>query len=250
MGCTSLVMGGAAQLSSRRWRPGRPPGLRFWARFLWLSCVAAAATLLAGATLAATFQTTDGKRLEGEVVHATRNTIMVQEKLGGIQQLSLKDIESVEARTPEGKIVTGVLLGWKDGVYEIESSERRIKLGDGRAVGEVELQTPLLVISTAEAAEGASEMRFNIDLSAPARQSIFLVYGTFDRTAKAGEDYQEERGSLEFAPGEQSAVLHVPLIDDDVAEADEFFEMFISADKELATIDSNRVIGTILNDDE
>lgn len=220
------------------------------ARRWWITGVAAVFYFFATAASAATFLLDSGESLEGEVIHATRNTVMVRKTIGGIRQLSLGEVEAVEITTRDGDIVTGALLSWQEGVYEVDAGERRIRLEDGRIVGEDEPKVPMLIISTAEAIEGATEMIFKIDLSVPTRRSIFLVYGTFDRTAKAGEDYREERGSLELAPGDKSAVLRILLIDDDVAEGDESFEVFVSADKELATIENNRVVGTILNDDE
>lgn len=222
----------------------------FSARHWWAAGVAAALCILATAASAATFLLKSGESFEGEVIHATRNTLMVREKIGAVRQLSLGDVQTVEVATRNGAFVSGALLGWQDGVYEIDSGERLTRLEDGRIVSEDEAKLPVLVITTAEAAEGAAEMTFEIGLSTPARRSIFLVYGTFDRTAKAGEDYRTERGSLELAAGDSSAVLTIPLIDDDVAEADETFEVFVSADKELATIENNRVVGKILNDDE
>ena len=218
-----------------------------------LAGLAVGAFLLAlaagGPASAASFELAGGERLEGEVVHATRSALMVRAASGGIRQLSLSDVERVALSTEEGE-VAGALLSWRDGVYEVDAGERRVKVADGRVVGEDAEVLPVLNITTGEAPEGAAEMIFRIELNPPARRSIFVVYGTFDRTAKAGEDYLEERGSLELAAGEDGAVLHIPLIDDDVAESDETFEVFVSADKELATIQSNRALGTILNDDE
>lgn len=222
----------------------------FPARRWWTAGIAAAFCILATAASAATFQLKSGDSFEGEVIHATRNTLMVRERIGAIRQLSLGEVQTVEIVTRDGTTVSGALLSWRDGVYEVDSGERLTRLQDRKIVAEDKAKLPVLVIATAEAAESAAEMTFEISLSEPARRSIFLVYGTFDRTAKAGEDYRTERGSLELAAGASSAVLTIALIDDDVAEGDETFEVFVSADKELATIENNRVIGKILNDDE
>jgi len=241
------------------------------ARRCWLTGVAAALCLFATAASATTFLLETGESFDGEVIHATRNTLMIREAIGAIRQLSLGDVQSVEITTRDGDTISGALLGWREGVYEVGSGDLQIQLQDGERVGEIEeaseiegageieevseieetgAKPPLLVVAHAEAVEGAKEMVFKIDLSAPASRSIFLVYGTFDRTATAGEDYRKERGSLELAAGDSTAVLRILLIDDDVAESDETFEVFVSADQELATIEQNRVVGTILNDDE
>jgi len=212
--------------------------------------VATALCLLSAATSAATFLLQNGERLEGEVIHATRNTLMVRETIGRIRQLSRGEVETVEITMSDGHVVSGAFVGWRDGVYEIESGGRQISIRNRSIVEEVETMPPVLTVSSAEANEGASGMEFRIDLSQPASRSIFIVYGTFDRTAKAGEDYQEERGSLEIEPGHSSAVVRIILVDDEMVEDDETFEVFVTADEELVSIENNRAIGTILNDDD
>jgi len=219
-------------------------------RLWWVSGIHVALCLFASAASAATFVLDNGESLEGEVIHATRNTFMVREAIGTIRQLSHGEVERVDITTRDGDVVSGVLLDWRDGVYAIESDGRQFKVDDGRIVDKVEPKVPVLAVSEAEAAEGASALEFRIALSQPAGTVIFLVYGTFDRTAKAGEDYRREQGSLEIQPGDESAVLRIPLMDDDVREEDETFELFVSADKKLATIENNRAVGTILNDDD
>ena len=231
----SAVVGeGMPFSSSAEPRPCKRFGRNSLVRWWWVTGVAAAFCFFTTVGSAATFLLHSGESLEGEVVYATRNTLMVRETIGGIRQLSHNEVRTVEITTRDGDIVSGVLLGWRDGVYEVESGEQQIKLEDGRIVGEDEPKLPVLIISNAEANEGATKMEFKIDLSPPARRSIFVVYGTFDRTAKAGEDYREERGSLEIAPGDSSAVVRILLINDDVVEGDETFEVFVSTDKELA----------------
>jgi hypothetical protein len=211
--------------------------------------IATALCLLSYAASAATFLLHNGERLDGEVIHATRNTLMVRETIGRIRQLSHGEVETVEITTRDGTVVSGALLGWRDGVYDLEAGDRQVSIEDGKIVEEAEATPPQLKISSAEADEGAGGMEFQNVLSQPAGRSIFIVYGTFDRTATAGEDYQDVRGSLEIEPGQSSAVVRILLIDDDVAEDDETFEVFVTADEEVTSIENKRAIGTILNDD-
>jgi hypothetical protein len=217
---------------------------------LWVSGIQVALCLFATAVAGATFVLENGDNFEGEVIHATRNTFMVREAIGSIRQIAHGEVERVDITTRDGEVVSGVLLAWGDGVYEIEADGRQIRVDDGRIVGQAEPEVPVLVVSEAEAAEGASDLEFRIVLSQPAGKAIFLIYGTFDRTAKAGEDYRREKGSLEIPPGDESAVVRVPLLDDDQREDDETLELFVSADKDLATIENNRAVGTILDDDD
>ncbi len=214
-----------------------------------LIALAAAFCLLSSGASAATFLLKNGERFEGEVIHATRNTLMVREAIGRIRQLSHGDVQSVEITTADGRVVSGALLGWRDGVYDIRSEGQQTTVEGQTVVEETAAGPPTLTVSSAEANEGAAELVFRIDLSEPAGRTIFIVYGTFDRSAKAGEDYREERGSLEIQPGDTSATIRIPVVDDDVAEDDETFEVFVTADEALASIDNKRAVGTILNDD-
>jgi hypothetical protein len=322
-------------------RSGRRPPARPLRRLGWLTGLAAGLCVLASSASAADFVLRSGERFEGEVIHATRNTLMVREAIGRIRQLSYNDLKSVEIATRDGNVVAGALLEWRDGGYEIAVGERRIRVADRTVVEETALERaapqetaaqetapletaveetaleetvveeaaiapasesasedaqavaetgpdaspeaesqadaqadagtspeaaaeaeapeavqtaqpatlPVLVVSNAEAPESAAEMVFKIELSQPASRSIFVVYGTFNRTATAGEDYQEERGSVELKPGDSGAVVRIRLIDDDVAEDEETFEVFVSADRKLTSIENKRATGTILNDD-
>lgn len=234
------------KLAGRFWTGSRPLSRSSWLRFI---CLTAAICLFATTTSAATFFLKTGERLEGEVIHATRNTLMIRETIGAIRQLAIDEVQSVELTTPDGSIVSGALLGWQDGVYEIEAGETPIKQEETEAVAEDALDLPVLNVLPAEAIESAVTIEFNIQLSSPAAWSIYVVYGTFDRTATAGEDYRKERGSLEIEPGQTNAVLPVLLIDDDVAEDDETFHVFVSTDEAVATVVNKRAVGTILNDD-
>jgi hypothetical protein len=240
------------RLTSSRIATGgvRAPGRRGEAlRRCALASLAAAFCFLSCAASAASFLLKNGERLEGEVIYATRNSLMVRETIGRIRQLSHGDVQSVEITTADGQVVSGVLLGWHDGVYDIRSADEETSITGKVIVEDAAAGPPVLTVSNAEAEEGAKALVFRIDLSKPAGRSIFVVYGTFDRTAKAGEDYQEQRGSLEIQPGDSSASVRIPVIDDDVAEDDETFEVFVTADEAMASISNKRAVGTILNDD-
>lgn len=57
---------------------------------------------------------------------------------------------------------------------------------------------------------------------------LHVQYATREDTAKAGQDFTQTEGTLKFAPGETSATIKVPIIDDDDIEDDESFFMALS----------------------
>ena len=122
--------------------------------------------------------------------------------------------------------------------------------GSEAEVAEGVTPPPKLTVSRAEADENATEMVFKLVLSRPSKEPILILYATFNQTANAGEDYHGERGTLKLAPGKSSAVVRVPLINDDVSESNETLELFVTTDKRHAIVEFERTVGTILNDDD
>ena len=227
-----------------------PVGLRqmkFGAALLSLGFLLSTASLAE----AATFKLNNGETVEGEVVHVTRNTLMVRLSTGGgLQQLSRGAVEVVQITTSSGEEVSGSLESWRDGVYEIESDDRLIQVTNKKILSAGELKPPILTISEAKDSENAPELVFDIGLSRPSKKPVLVIFATIDRTAKSGEDFQEARGSITLTPGNTAAAVKVPLINDTLAEEDEYFEVFVATDKNVAVIKTKRAIGTIINDDE
>jgi Calx-beta domain len=94
-------------------------------------------------------------------------------------------------------------------------------------------------------APGARNLVFNIELSQPAKQTVVLIYGTVDGTAKAGEDYEAQQGMVTLAPGARTAEVRVPLIEGAPEDGDKRFELVLMADPKVAEVVDRRVIATI-----
>jgi hypothetical protein len=75
-----------------------------------------------------------------------------------------------------------------------------------------------------------------------------VTYTTADGTATAGSDYTPASGPVTFLPGQTSRPVSVPVLGDDVVEADETFQVNLSSPTN-ATIGDGQGIGTITNDD-
>jgi Calx-beta domain len=92
---------------------------------------------------------------------------------------------------------------------------------------------------------GARAMVFNIELSEPAEQTVVLIYGTVDGTAKAGEDYEAQQGMVTVAPGASTAEVRVPLLEGAPEDGEKRFELVLMADPKVAEVVDRRVIATI-----
>jgi RNase P/RNase MRP subunit p29 len=95
------------------------------------------------------------------------------------------------------------------------------------------------------AASGAENMVFRIELSQPAEQTVVLIYGTVEGTAKAGKDFEPQKGMVALAPGTKSAEVRVPLIEQPSSEGEKSFELFLAADPKVAEVVDKRVVATI-----
>jgi Calx-beta domain len=99
------------------------------------------------------------------------------------------------------------------------------------------------------AAAGAADMVFRIELSRPVEQTVVLIYGTVDGTAKAGQDYEAKQGVVTLAPGTRSAEVHVPLIEQQPPRDEARFELFLAADPKVAEVVDQRITATIQGGD-
>ncbi|GGF69232.1 hypothetical protein GCM10007301_31150 [Azorhizobium oxalatiphilum] len=122
---------------------------------------------------------------------------------------------------------------------------------NGTAVGEPVTVLPTLTVSDASVTEGHSgmaDLAFTVTLSAASATAVTVSYATANGTATAGSDYSALTGTLTFAPGETTKVLHVPVNGDTAVEANETLTLSLSAPSG-ATIADGQGTGTILNDD-
>ena len=104
---------------------------------------------------------------------------------------------------------------------------------DGRALENTSTATvggPVLIrIEGGVAREGKhATLDFPLSLQRAASHEISVDYATTDGTATAGADYEATSGTLTFAPGETSATVSVVILDDEVDEGEEKFELHLS----------------------
>lgn len=109
---------------------------------------------------------------------------------------------------------------------------------------------PLITIENIILEEGdaAGKIVFKAVLRSTSEESVSVEYRTVDNTAIAGEDYEETTGILTIPAGETEGTIEVPLINDDIREADEKFNLILENPLN-ALVPINPAVATILNDD-
>lgn len=69
--------------------------------------------------------------------------------------------------------------------------------------------------------EDAGEAVVTVTLGQPSGREVSVAFATAEETAVAGTDYETITGTLTFAPGETSGEITIPVLDDELDEADE-----------------------------
>jgi len=98
--------------------------------------------------------------------------------------------------------------------------------------------TPVASVSDAVVDERAGYATFFVALDRPATGLVSIAYATADQSTTAGADYRAVSGTLQFAPGETVKAVLVDLVDDTIAEPDEFFRLQLSAPANAALGDA------------
>ena len=115
---------------------------------------------------------------------------------------------------------------------------------------------PVLSISDATASEGDGTIDFEVSIestvSPPSRRQMQVFYTTESRSAESGEDYTGTVGNLIIPPLATSAIISIPLLDDELAEEEESFILKVRFAINAALQDGQgtlRATGTITDDE-
>ena len=108
---------------------------------------------------------------------------------------------------------------------------------------------PGLSVADAEVQEGAgASLGFVVRLARAASAAASVQYATSDGSAAAGSDYTATSGTLNFAAGESTKTVSVPVLDDSTHEGDETLTLTLS-NASGAWIEDSTATGTIEDDD-
>uniref|UniRef100_UPI00129E0D62 Ig-like domain-containing protein n=1 Tax=Shewanella sp. TC10 TaxID=1419739 RepID=UPI00129E0D62 len=97
---------------------------------------------------------------------------------------------------------------------------------------------PIVDIDYAVVVEGMEFALFTLTLSEPSTETITLDYSSEELTALFGEDFINVSGTVTFLPGETTAYITVPIVDD----------LIIEDSPEFALINLSNVTNAVLGD--
>ena len=124
-------------------------------------------------------------------------------------------------------------------------------IADGTGIGTIvdNDAAPTLSIDDVTVDEAAGTATFTVSLSAASGQTVTVNYATANGTATSGADYTTTNGTLNFAPGDLTQTITVPILEDLLDELDETFTVTLSNPSATATIADGTGIGTIVDND-
>jgi Ca2+-binding RTX toxin-like protein len=107
--------------------------------------------------------------------------------------------------------------------------------------------TTSLSISNATVVEGQSGVNsavFTVTLSQASNSRVTVNFATSNGTAIAGSDYTSRNGTLTFNPGQTSKTISIPILDDNINEPNETFNVVLSNPSNAVLSDATG-LGTI-----
>ena len=107
---------------------------------------------------------------------------------------------------------------------------------------------PLISINDVTVNEGAGTATFTVSLNTASGLPVSVDYSMTDGTAGAA-DYTAGSGTLNFAAGETTQTIVVPILEDAIDELDETFTVILSNPSATATIADGTGTGTITDND-
>lgn len=134
-------------------------------------------------------------------------------------------------------------------VYEFSTTKL-----SGQTPAEGSPSVPSISVEDATVTEGNLNQTtpgvFTVRLSSPSATPVSVSYATSNVTAQAGLDYTASSGVIQFAAGEITRTISVPVLGDVLVEGRETFRFSLSsAVNAVLSLNSSVATGTILDDD-
>ena len=151
-------------------------------------------------------------------------------------------------------LVKGDTLDEADETYFVDlSNPGNATIADSQGLGTITDDDPAPTISIGDATvtegdAGTANATFTVDLSTASGRAASVAFATASGTATAPADYQTTSGTLNFAPGETTQTVTVPVNADLLDEIDENFTVNLSS-AVGATIADGLGLGTIIDND-
>lgn len=194
-------------------------------------------------------RTTDGtaiKHLDYTPLNA--QTLSFEGSLGERKsfEIEVKDDNMEESNETFTVIMENLIAGTiSPGAIDITSEAMITILDDDEGSNEVQIS-----IADATAAEDAGTITFDISLSDVSDTEVTVEYAIENGTATAEVDYSPDSGTITFEPGETIKSLEISVLDDEIVENEETFNLTLSNNTGESSIAKPSATGTITDQDQ
>ncbi len=186
-------------------------------------------------TVTVQYTTQDGDAIAGEDYAAESDTLTFDP---GVDQLSI-EIEVFGDVTTESDESFNV-------TFE-QATNAEIDIASAAGTIENDDPVPTLLVEAMGFPEDEQTANASVSISNPSAFPIQVNYSTANETAEAGDDYADQSGVIEFAPGETTQSLALSIMDDDRSEGSETFRVDFDSPVNVSISDS--LVVEILDDD-
>lgn len=181
-----------------------------------------------------------------------KSSVTTPNENDSLRVISADDVELKSSSNLRGQLLSRDDLNVKgqSTFYGKLGAKGDITFDGGVEVYATSLQ-PEATIDSVTVTEGdtGTVARLNVSLSDESSSVVSVDYATVDGTAVALSDYQTTTGTLAFEPGETSSTIEVPVVGDNVYEADEAFTVSLT-NPDGVTLNNDTATVKIVNDDE
>lgn len=231
----------------------------------------AAETLPRSTVRTVAFETVTGRKLEGELVGWTEGVYQITTPEAALKIYSTipasiaqpepavaagsADRQEAAAQEPAAPEDAGQGSSGAIAAVTVDETANDVDEDSSDVVGTQDAAvTPTADLSIRVSVENSEEsgppVAFNIELSAPSESSVVLIYATIDGTAINGQDYEANRGVVVIKPGDRTARIEAPVIDDTEQEEQEHLQLFLTVDPTVAVVENRQIIATIDDNDQ
>ena len=138
-------------------------------------------------------------------------------------------------------------------MLNLSAGDRQFDITDIALGTIVDDDAAILNVSDATISEDGGNATFTVSITSDLEDEITVRLTTSDGTALSGSDFTGISEDFDLGDGDLSALINVPIINDDTVELDETFTVNVSvinANGQNINLDDTEGLGTIINEDE
>lgn len=153
--------------------------------------------------------------------------------------------KSLQTLTLNWNDVTEVVIDFRTGSNQVFGSIDNVTYDEGNVTD----ATISMVTASQSVSEGVGNATINVSRSGNTASAVSVGYQTQSGTAVAGQDFSAQTGTLNFAAGQTTASISVPITDDANPESSEAFTVVLQNPSAGAILGTSSTIVNIADND-